>query len=190
MFDKDICVIDLETTGTLERTVPTRITEIGIIRLEKHNYGVVDRYQSYVNPEEKLSEFIIHYTGITDEKLKDAPKFKDIADNVSKICKDATIAAWPLNFEMPILQWEYANAGINPFPLNRRGIDIGTLASFYLHKNNIPLKKNPSSKELSYSLDNIRYTLGMPQQERRHSAVDDTIAECQVLIEVIGKLNK
>ena len=188
MFNKDIYVIDLETTGTLERVKPTRITEIGIVKIDKNTLDIVGIYHSLVNPEESLDDFIVKYTGLTDDLLKDQPKFKEIANAIASFIdgKNGTIAAWPMSFEQPIIQWEYANAGLN-YPLDRRGIDIGTLAAFYMFENNIELKKNPESKESSYSLDNVKYSLGIEQTGKRHSAVDDAITEANILIKVLNE---
>jgi DNA polymerase-3 subunit epsilon len=156
MFNKNIYVIDLETTGTLERTQPTRITEIGVARIDINRMVVSGGYHTLVNPEEPLTDFIVSYTGLTNEKLKDAPKFKDIASSLVEFIggKNNVIAAWPMSFEQPILQWEFANAGI-PYPLDRRGIDIGTIAAYYMKINGIDLKQNPESKDKSWIIDNV-----------------------------------
>lgn len=187
MFNRDIFVIDLETTGTLERTQPTRITEIGIVKIDT-NLQIVGRYHSLVNPEEPLTDFIKEYTDLTDEQLQRAPKFKDIANSITDFIggKNSTIAAWPMSFEQPILQWEYANAGLN-YPLDRRGIDIGTLVCFYMFENGIELKQDPNERQPVPNFTNILYTLGMKPQGRRHTATTDAQAEAEVLIKVLNE---
>ncbi len=185
MFNKDIYVIDLETTGTLERVEPTRITEIGIVHITP-DLIVSDRtFHSLVNPEEKLTDFIVKYTGLTDEKLANAPKFTDIADDISNFVGNGIIAAWPMSFECPILQYEYAKAG-KKFTLDRRGIDIGTLATFFMETNGIQLKLSPKSEtgKLAYSLNNVYYSLGLEMDGDRHTALADAKIEAEVLVKI------
>ncbi len=183
MFDRNVFVIDLETTGTLERIEPTRITEIGIVKIE--GTQTTDLYHSFVNPEEPLSDFIKNYTGLNDEILASAPKFCEVADEIANFIgnTDGLIAAWPLAFELPILQFEYAKAN-KKFPLDRRGIDIGTIAQFYLNANRINLKIPPKGKKV-YSLDTVSHTLGLKIDGKRHSAVSDAELEANVLKYII-----
>lgn len=182
VYDKDICIIDLETTGTLERTKPTRITQVGIVKLDKDTLEIKDQFESYVNPYEPLTTFITNYTGITDQILKDAPAFPFVANCISRFfdSQNTIIAAWPLCFEQPILQWEYANAELK-YPLDRRGIDIGTLARYYMRTNKIDLcSKSDSKDKTAYNLDNVSYTMNI-KNDQRHSALADAINEAKVL---------
>jgi DNA polymerase III alpha subunit (gram-positive type) len=181
VYNKDIFIIDFETTGTLERTKPTRIIQVGISKLNE--YGLIRFWESDVNPQESLDEFIVNYTGLTDEKLSKEPKFsEEVESEITGILKGELIAAWPISFEMPILQWEYANAGLK-FPLDRRGIDIGTLARYYMAVNKIALK--PIDERNVYSLDNVLNSLGFPPVTKRHSALEDSYFEGLVLQKIL-----
>ncbi len=193
MFDNNIYVVDLETTGTLERTEPTRITSIGVVKIDKDSLNITETFSTLVNPEEPLTDFIVKYTGLTDEILQNSPTFKDIADQFTNfITKDGphTLAAWPVSFDIPIIQYEYAKAGIK-FPLERRSIDIGTLATYHMFNYGIELKLAPYSetKKLAYSLNNISYSIGieMEANEKRHDAVDDATLEARILMHVLKK---
>lgn len=64
-----VVVVDVETTGL--STNDDSIIEIGAIKLE--NGSVVDSFSTFVNPQRKLSEFIVGLTGITDEMVATAP---------------------------------------------------------------------------------------------------------------------
>ena len=65
----DYCVLDLETTGLSVNYC--NIIEVGIIKVKDRK--VIDKFQSLVNPEENIDEFIEDLTGITNEMLIDAP---------------------------------------------------------------------------------------------------------------------
>ena len=71
-------VLDTETTG-----MPVgdghRIIEIGCVELEGRR-PTGRHYHVYIQPDREIDEGAIAVHGITDEYLKDKPRFKDIAD--------------------------------------------------------------------------------------------------------------
>lgn len=71
-------VFDLETTGT--NINMDEIIEIGAIRVREGK--VVAEYQTLVNPECKIPKEASAVNGITDDMVKDAPIFRDIADEL------------------------------------------------------------------------------------------------------------
>ena len=75
LIDTEFVVFDLETTGS--KAGPCRITEIGAYRVR--NGEVTGEFQTLVNPEMPIPWFITRLTGISDEMVRDAPLFKDIA---------------------------------------------------------------------------------------------------------------
>ncbi len=102
LSETDFVVFDLETTGA--KTPPCRITEIGAYRIEKGK--ITDEYQTLVNPETPIPEFIVGLTGIDDEMVKDAPKFADIASDFLEFIDDAVLVAHNANFDMRFLNHE------------------------------------------------------------------------------------
>jgi DNA polymerase III subunit epsilon len=67
-------VFDLETTGFSR---DDRIVELGAVIMEGNR--VVDQFHSLVNPGRPIPEEVVRIHGITDEKVKDAPRFRDVA---------------------------------------------------------------------------------------------------------------
>jgi DNA polymerase III subunit epsilon len=67
-------VFDLETTGFGR---DDRIVELGAVVME--GTRVVEEFHSLVDPCMVIPEEVVRVHGITNEKVKDAPKFRDVA---------------------------------------------------------------------------------------------------------------
>lgn len=68
-------VLDLETSGASPST-GAAITEIGALKVQGGK--IISEFQSFVNPEHRLPDFITELTGITDSMLSDAPTIEEI----------------------------------------------------------------------------------------------------------------
>lgn len=102
------CVIlDLETTGGTP--LYDRITEIALIRFED---GIeIDRWETLVNPGIPIPPFISRLTGITDEMVRDAPAFEDIAGKLYGYIEGAVLAAHNVRFDHGFLKSEFRRLG-------------------------------------------------------------------------------
>lgn len=113
---RPLAIFDLEATGL--NISKERIVEIAILKL--HPNGVQERFQSYVNPEIEISEEVIKIHGITNEKVKDAPKFIDIAPTIEAFIADSDLAGYNSNkFDIPLLAEEFARIS-SSFDLSQR----------------------------------------------------------------------
>jgi len=70
----EFVVVDIETTGLSCHT--SKITEIGAIKLI--NNKIIERFETLVNPEQRIPRFITRITGITNDMVKDAPKVYEV----------------------------------------------------------------------------------------------------------------
>ncbi|GAA5215290.1 exonuclease domain-containing protein [Corallincola platygyrae] len=95
--------VDLETTGGV--AVRDRIIEVAIVVTEDDKE--VARWSSLVDPEQSLSPFIVDYTHITDEMLKTAPLFADVADRVAELTEGALFVAHNARFDYGFLKNEF-----------------------------------------------------------------------------------
>jgi DNA polymerase-3 subunit alpha (Gram-positive type) len=98
----EFVVFDLETTGA--KAPPCRITEIGAYRVK--NGEVAEKFQTLVNPEMPIPWFISQLTGITDEMVRDAPLFEEIALDFLEFIGHSVLVAHNSGFDMRFLNYE------------------------------------------------------------------------------------
>jgi DNA polymerase III epsilon subunit family exonuclease len=142
LCDAGFVVFDLETTGA--KTPPCRVTEIGAYRVRKGE--IVEEFHTLVNPETPIPFFISMLTGITDEMVKDAPKFSEVADKFLRFIGDSVLVAHNAGFDMRFLNHEVgrlfedyrlANPSLCTVQLSRRLLPdvenhkLKTLAEYY-----------------------------------------------------------
>jgi len=109
-LSKPLVVLDLETTGTwVDRD---KIIEIAMIKRSPDGADVA--YDKRVNPGVPIPQAVTELTGISDEDVKDAPKFKDVAAEVLTFLEGCDIAGFNVDrFDLPLLQREIYDAGLN-----------------------------------------------------------------------------
>ena len=121
---KPIVFIDLETTGLNLAT--DRIVEIAIIKIMPDKTRSVKH--KLVNPQIPIPKTASDIHGITDEKVKDAPTFKEVANELKQFIDNADLSGYNSNrFDIPLLMEEFLRAGI-PFDMtDRRMVDVQTI---------------------------------------------------------------
>ena len=107
---KPLVVFDLETTGL--DTVNDRIIQLSFIKV--YPDGKEERGDHLINPGRHIPEMITELTGIDDEKVKDAPSFKQISTTLAETFKGCDFAGFNSNrFDVPMLAEEFLRAGID-----------------------------------------------------------------------------
>lgn len=121
MLKKPLCVFDLETTGL--NVEQDRIIEIGILKVNPT--GENELYETKVNPKIPIPAIVTELTGITDDDVKDAPTWKDIAEEVYAFIGDSDLCGYNSNrFDIPFLQNEFKRDCIKFNLDNRALIDV------------------------------------------------------------------
>ena len=114
----DYTVIDIETTGL--DAYYDDIIEIGCIRYR--NNAPTEQFHTFLRPCQFFNEdgsayyiddFITDLTGITDEMVKDAPAFKDVAPKLIEFLGDDILVGHNINFDINFI---YDNMVKNDFP--------------------------------------------------------------------------
>jgi DNA polymerase III subunit epsilon len=101
--EQDYVVVDVETTGGWASG--DRITEIGAVKIRNHQ--VVDEWHSLVNPQRAIPAKITQITGITNEMVRGAPVFAEVADSFMRFMDDGIFVAHNVNFDYGFISHEY-----------------------------------------------------------------------------------
>ena len=118
---RPLVFIDLETTGVNLST--DRIVEIAIIKITPDGSKVSK--QKILNPQMPIPKSSSAIHGITDEKVKCAPTFKQVANELKQFIDDADFSGYNSNrFDIPLLIEEFLRAGITIDMTNRRMLDV------------------------------------------------------------------
>jgi DNA polymerase-3 subunit epsilon len=153
---KRFAIVDIETTGSYKST--HAITEIAIIVHDGKK--ITDTFQSLINPESTVSPYVSRLTGITNEMLRDAPKFYEVAKQIWNMTDEAAFIAHSVQFDYSYIREEFKNLGAD-FRRNK-------LCTVRLSRKIFPGYP-------SYSLANICTHLGI-KIENRHRAMGDAAA--------------
>ncbi|MDI6872657.1 MAG: 3'-5' exonuclease [Bacillota bacterium] len=100
-------VVDLETTGLYPGA--DRIVEISVVRVE---YGKPPQliFDTMVNPRRRMAATEIH--GLTDDDVRDAPTFREIASDVAHALAGTVVAAHNVYFDVKFLDFELGESGL------------------------------------------------------------------------------
>jgi len=130
-------VLDTETTG-LEVGSGHRVIEIGCVEL-------VDRrpsgrtFQRYLNPERAIDAGAVAVHGITDEFLRDKPRFAEIVDDFMSFVDGAEVLIHNAAFDTAFIDDELKRAGAKYGRLSDRAVIVDTLE---LARRKFPGQKN------------------------------------------------
>jgi len=98
-------VIDFETTG-LSPGYGDRTIEVGAVLISGNR--IVDRFQSLMNPEMRVSSFIEGFTGITNAMLSTAPAIKEVMVQLTSFIEQHHLVAHNAGFDSRFLDAELA----------------------------------------------------------------------------------
>ncbi len=109
-LERPLVIFDLETTGLDVATA--RIIQISYIIARPD--GSETRANKFVNPGCVIPAEVVKLTNITNDMVKDAPTFKQIAQELAETFRDCDFCGFNSNnFDIPLLCEEFIRAGIN-----------------------------------------------------------------------------
>lgn len=149
-------IVDIETTGSHANA--NGITEIAIYIHDGEK--IVEEYQTLINPQQEIPTFIQSLTGISNEAVKNAPTFEEVAPTIFSYLDDKIFVAHNVNFDYSFINHHLKREG---FTLNSKKLCTVRLARKIL----------PGFP--SYSLGKLCRSLNI-KIENRHRAAGDALA--------------
>ena len=164
-------ILDTETTGFYYQD-GDRIIEVGALEMINRKL-TGSSIHIYIQPEKLVGESEnIH--GISDDFLKDKPKFAEIADVLYQYLKGAEIIAHNATFDMNFLDMEFSRAGLGNLS------DVCTVTDSLL----MAKSKHPGQKN---SLDALVRRYEIPARDRTfHGALLDAEILADVYLAMTG----
>ena len=160
-------IIDIESNGAGFRK--ECIIDIAIYKYDGQK--IVDQFISLVNPEGDITPFVQKLTGITPKMVKTAPKFHELAKRVVEITENTTLVGHNIDFDYRMLRQSFGRLGYD--------FKINTLDT-------IPLAKKLIPDEVSYSLQKLVKSLGIPLSNA-HRADGDARATLELFKLLVSK---
>lgn len=118
---RPVAFIDLETTGVNLST--DRIVEIAIVKLMPD--GSRQTKRKIINPQMPIPAQASEIHGITDDMVKDAPTFKQAANEIKQFIEGCDLGGYNSNrFDIPMLMEEFLRTELDVDLSNRKMIDV------------------------------------------------------------------
>lgn len=160
-------VIDVETTGG-SPDAGHRITEIAAVRVERGE--IQDVFQTLINPERSIPPFITSLTSISWEMVKDAPKFREVCEELLARMEGTIFVAHNAAFDWRFVSAEVARA-------TGRRIEGRRLCTVRLARAVLPQLRRKS-------LDWVASHYGV-EIDGRHRAGGDALATAHCLVRML-----
>jgi DNA polymerase-3 subunit epsilon len=118
---RPLAIIDLETTGI--NLGSDRIVEIAIVKIMQDGKKTIKR--KLINPEMPIPQGSTDIHGITNEMIKDAPTFRQVANELKQFLDNCDLAGYNSNrFDIPMLVEEFLRVGMEFEGKGRKLLDV------------------------------------------------------------------
>ncbi|MBE6673166.1 MAG: PolC-type DNA polymerase III [Ruminococcaceae bacterium] len=170
-FDEDeFIVFDIETTGLSVSTC--KITEIGAVRVK--NGEVLDRFNTFVDPEGHIPEEITRLTGIADEMVKGAPSQLAAVQAFMEFAGERLLIAHNATFDIGFV---------------RRVCEDNKISFPYTFLDTVPLARFVAPELKKYKLDALASHYGLGDFNH-HRASDDAEMLAMILFKMVEQLRQ
>lgn len=165
---------DVETTGLSEQK--ERITEIALIKTDE-DFNIISTYETLINPERTLSDYIIDLTGITEEMLENEDKYPVAIPKIKEWWYNGITSEDEIIFIAHNAKFDkkFINKGSQDI-LNEDLIDL-TIDTVAIARELYPFWRN-------HKLDTCAKKLGVENNEH-HRALNDTMVLLAIAKELI-----
>ena len=170
--DLDFVVVDVEATGA--KTPPNRLIELGAFRIRGGR--IVDKFLSLVNPEIPIPRFVASLTGISNDMVKNAPVFAEVAPRWLDFVSDSVLVAHNAPFDTSFLNHEISRVYANHRMVNP-------------HLCTVRLSRRAFPELSNHRLETIAQHFSIPIASR-HRAGSDALATAEIFIVLLTALEE
>ena len=163
--DDEFVVFDIETTGL--SCVMDKIIEIGAVICK--NGEILDRFDTFVDPEIPIPGEIVELTSITDDMVKGAPKIAEALKSFLDFCGDRPLVAHNAPFDTSFIRTACVECG---YEFTYTYIDTCAMSRFV----------NPELKK--HKLDVLQEYFGL--EDFDHHRAD---ADAEITAKIFHKMN-
>jgi DNA polymerase III epsilon subunit family exonuclease len=170
--DLEFVVVDVEATGA--KTPPNRLIELGAYKIRGGH--IVDHFLSLVNPEIPIPRFVASLTGISNDMVRQAPVFAELAPRWLDFVSDSVLVAHNAPFDTSFLNHEISRVYPGHRMINPH------LCTVRLCRRVLPELGN-------HRLDTIANHFSIPIVSR-HRAGSDALATAEIFIMLLTRLEE
>ena len=109
MYSPTYAIVDIETTGHSPKK-GDRMIQFAAVFIR--DWKIQSTFSTFIQPGKKIAMFIQDLTHITDEDVKDAPTFEEVAEEIHQQLAHCIFVAHNADFDLPFLQAEFKRAGM------------------------------------------------------------------------------
>ncbi len=168
LLETDYVVYDIETTGL--SPVKNKIIEFGAVKVSGGK--IVDRFSTFVNPEEPIPYEITKLTSITDDDVSDADNISLVMPRFLSFCEGCVWVAHNAEFDVNFVKEKCRELGTPADP-----VYIDTL----------PLSRVQLPGHSKFTLDAVAKALGV-DLGHHHRAVDDAECTANIFVKMLEQL--
>ena len=157
-----IIFFDLETTGI--NIAADRIVEISYLKVDLNGNETTKTLR--LNPEMPIPEKVTAIHGISNEDVKDAPTFNEVAKSLARDFEGCDLAGYnSVKFDIPLLAEEFLRSGVEIDLKRRKFVDVQIIF----------MKMEPRTLTAAYKF------FANKELSNAHSAEADTLATYEIL---------
>lgn len=168
----DFVVVDVEATGA--KTPPNRLIELGAYRIRDGR--IVDKFLQLVNPEIPIPRFVMSLTGISNDMVKRAPVFAEVAPKWLDFVSDSVLVAHNAPFDTSFLNHEISRV----YPGHRM---------VNPHLCTVKLSRRVLPDSPNHRLDTLADHFSIPIVSR-HRAGSDALATAEIFLLLLTKMEE
>ncbi len=169
LMETDYVVYDIETTGL--SPVKNKIIEFGAVKVSGGK--IVDRFSTFVNPEEPIPYEITKLTSITDDDVKSSENINAIMPRFLDFCEGCVWVAHNAEFDVNFVKQKCKELGTPVEPV---------------YVDTLPLSRVQLPGHGKFTLDAVAKALGV-DLGHHHRAVDDAECTAQIFVKMLSQLS-